>query len=705
MQKNMKPEARILNSDTLFMERDRLVLWFPVFLGLGIAAYFAESSPSPIGLPALVAGLCALAALFTRRLLWMRVMFMAIAALALGFTVTGLRLYEVQAPVLQEKIFFKTVTGTINELQQKNGKTKLILRDVNIETVDAEHTPKYISISLRKLQSELRIGDRVQLPAALFPPPTPAMPGSYDFSRMYYFKQLGAVGFSPKPAEVIQATQENKSADRLTALRLSIADHLQARMNKDESAVAAAMMVGDQSRISDEVSESMRVAGIYHILSISGMHMTLAIGLMYFSIRFLLSLFPGVALRLPTKKIAASVGLVGGLVYLLLAGYPVAAVRSYIMVACVMVAVLLDRKGISLYSLAWAATLILLISPESLLTAGFQLSFAATLAIVVLYERYGHHIYDSDAGWLRGFRLYLLAVMLTSLAATLYTTPLALYHFNRMAIWGVAANMLMVPLSSFIIMPAAVAVFLLMPMGWDAPALWALEKGIRWMIEGSNWVATLPYADLILPSPNFAGFVAIIVGGLWFAIWRSNLRWLGLAPIAAGLVTIAFYQPYDVIVSDDAKRVAYRTPDNQWVMVRGNTDSFEAESWLRMSGAKAALTRTEAKKQRSDITCDKMSCVITRGDHMIAISLKRDWENTLCASGADIVISDSYVHEDKCPQAKHIIDREFVEIHGAAALRLAPAVAVITSDAQRGTWPWSKQVLVEADDTSMIEAP
>ncbi len=683
----------------LSAESSRLPLWFPVFLGLGIALYFSGSAPLALWPFALALALLLMSLPFCRRHAVPLYLSVAVAAMILGVLVSGIRLHLVAAPVLTEPVFFKLVEGTVEDIQHKEKKVRLVLAKPMVETLAPEATPRRLSITLRKLDVPLAIGDRIRLPAMLFSPPTPAMPGAYDFSRLFYFEQLGAVGFSPRQPEIVAHAGTQGWQERLTALRLRIADHLVASMGKEMGAIAAALMVGDQSRVPEAIADSMRASGIYHILSISGLHMTLATGLIFFTLRLLLVMIPHAALFWPTKKLAAVGGLLGGAAYLLLAGSPVPAIRSYIMVACVLGAVLVDRRGISMYSLAWAATIILLIMPESLLTASFQLTFAATLAIIALYERYGGVLFHAHAGVVSRVLLYFFGLVLTSLAATLYTSPLAIAHFNRMSMYGIATNMLMVPLSSFWIMPSAMLAFITMPLGWDAPFLHLLRMGLEWMVAVSDMVTAVPYANIALPSPSHGGFVAIVAGGLWLALWITRLRLLGIIPVVAGLATIAFFTPYDVIVSDDAKRVAYRSRANQWVMLRGDVDSYEAETWLRSQGAETMLARTEAKKTVTELACDATSCMVTRDGRTVVVAIRKSRDN-LCESGADLVVTDQYLD---CPEIPAIIDRAMVSRHGAIAVRWQQdGMHLETSTAARGQWPWVKQILVEAEDAAMM---
>ena len=684
-------------------ELQRLPLWFPVGLGVGISLYFARSAPTSLWvLGALLAGCLALV-FALRRFQWGKIVSIALLAVALGAFVAGVRVQWVAAPVLQGTVYFKQVIGTVDDVQSREKKTKLVLSDVQVESLSPENTPKRLSVSLRELTTDISIGDSITLPATLFPPPAPAMPGAYDFARMFYFDQLGAVGYSPRQPEILSHVEANGFEKSLTKLRLSIADRLSAQMGKDEGPVASALMVGEQSRVSDEVAEAMRVAGIYHILSISGLHMTLAAGILFFTVRFLLALVPALALKAPIKKISAVLGLLGAFAYLLLAGYPVPAIRSYVMIACVLLAVLLDRRGISMYSLAWAASLILLFAPESLFTASFQLSFAATLAIVALFESYRAAISPAGANFVRRVWFYFIGLMVTSLAASFFTTPLAIYHFNRMALWGIFANMLIVPLSSFWIMPAALLAFLLMPFGWEAPAVWVLNYSIKIMIESARWFATLPYANIMLPSPTFAGICLVSVGGLWLTLWVSRIRFMGLGLMVVGMLTILQHVPYDMLISDDAKRVAYRSEDGEWVFIRGNPESFEAQLWLRAHGKVAGLARKDAIKGHKELLCEKDFCTLSRSGKTIEVALNKNARSKLCRGEPEVVVTDSRLY-DNCMHVKVAIDRDFVEQHGALGLRFAKtgAVELDTSYSKRGHWPWTKVPLVESGESGMI---
>lgn len=674
----------------LALERDRLALWMPVLLATGIGIYFAlPYEPAYWMAPAAIV-LAASLAIRGRRLLALRLPALAALIAAIGFAAADIRTASVGAPVLHKTLYFRNVEGRIDDISLKPKGETLTLSELAIEGVREKTTPARITVSLRKEAPELNVGDRIRIRAMLFPPPTPTAPQAYDFARAFYYDRIGAVGFSPFSPEVLDPAKLDSFALWLNDLRLNLAQRIRAPMAADNGPVAAAIMVGDQAGISDEVKESMRDSGLYHVLSISGLHMSLAVGLVYVAVRFLLSLYMPLALRLPVKKIAAAVGLLSALAYLLLAGYPVPAVRSFVMVACIMIAVLFDRRGISLYSLAWAASLILLFQPEALLSASFQLSFAATLAIITLYERFSPLLYASGRGFIRMVGVYFTGLVATSLVATFATTPLVITHFNRFTVWGVAANMLMMPLASFWIMPAAVLSFLAMPFGLEAWPIAALDHGIGFMVATSRWFASLPYASVPVPSPAPWGFFMVVAGGLWFCLWQRRWRFFGIPAILIGLSTIALHRPYDVWINEDATKVMTRLESGEYLLLRGTAKSFDAESWLKAEGEETALTLKDMKGKPGEPECDKLRCAMTLHGKRLLVAKRKDETKSLCREPADIVISSDWLDGvPDCDTVPLLIDERFLKLRGAAGLRLGgEEVRMETSSDYRGKRPW-----------------
>ncbi len=684
MEKILAPIIKQLSA-----ERARFPLWIPVWLGTGMGIYFALFEEPP--LVALFAPcIIAIAAVIAlRHHFLLRSFAMVLLLIFAGALIAGIRTQMVSTPIIYGELFFRNVEGRIDDMEVKEKGRKLILADPVIADFPASRNPKRLSVTLKKDDPSLRIGDKVRLKAMLFAPPTAAMPGGFDFTRVLFFKGLGAVGFSPSEPELIEKGAPRHFEEALNTLRLSLAERMTHHMSPENAPVAAAIMVGEQAAVSEEVSEAMRDSGIYHVLSISGLHMTLAAGLLFFMVRFLFALWPPLALRLPVKKLSAMIGLLGAFAYLLLAGYPVPAVRSFVMVACVMIAVMFDRRGISLYSLAWAAVIVLLWQPESIFSASFHLSFAATLAILTLYERYSPTMFTMNAGITKKIFIYFFGLMATSLVATLVTTPLVITHFNRFTIWGVAANMLMMPLASFWIMPAAVASFLAMPFGLEHwPLVW-LDYGIGFMIAGAKLFASLPLSATFIPSLTFGGIVIASYGVLWLCIWQKRWRWLGGIPVLIGMSTIMLHQPYDMLINDDGTKIALRLPDDRWMFIRGKDTSFDGSVWMRAHGKKEGMTRRQAVKLGIGPECDRQRCIIESRGKRIIVGLAWKRAEGICEEKADILISDAYLYKQDCSHIPLVMDKRFLSTNGAIGIRfMGGEVVMDTADSYRGNRPW-----------------
>ncbi|MGH6918310.1 MAG: ComEC/Rec2 family competence protein, partial [Geminicoccaceae bacterium] len=338
--------------------------------------------------------------------------------------------------------------------------------------------------------------------------------------------------------------------------------------------------------MSKPVMQSMRDSGLAHLLSISGLHIGLVAGILFVTLRRLLCLVPRIALHHPIKKWGAAAALVGTLLYMLLAGAPVPTVRAYIMCSMFLLAVILDRTAISMPPVAWAAVVVLLATPEELIGPSFQMSFAAVVALVAAYEstQNARLRWRAEAGWGRRAGLYLAGLVFTSLIATLATGPYSIYHFNRIASYGVIANMVAVPLTGLWVMPWAVLATLLMPFGAEHLALVPMGWGIDGIIAVAEQTSRWPGAVVVVPVLPIAGLSLITLGGLWLCLWQRAWRFVGVVVIVLGAATIAVTRPPDLLIADDGRLFAVADPSGQLLLSRSHGNDFVADTWLRRSG-------------------------------------------------------------------------------------------------------------------------
>ncbi len=532
--------------ELLAAERERWPLFLPVGVGAGIAGYFAlPREPSPW----LGAAVCALAlglvlaairqAHGRRHISWQPLLLagLALGAVGLGFGAATFRTLAVEAPVLAFRLGPVTVSGQVIKVEPPALRTasggglpkgpRLTLKRVRVSRLESAETPARVRIRMRGA-ADVVPGDWISAKAILLPPPSPSAPGAFDFPRHAFFQHLGAVGFAVGRLEHIEPPAEGAAPSFrlwLSKLRQKIYRRIVGSLKGTSGTVAAALMTGERGAIPADVLEAMRASGLAHLLAISGLHIGLVTGVLFFGIRGTLAAFPSVTLRFAIKKWAAIGALTGALAYLLVTGATVPTQRAFLMVALVLAAIVLDRTAISMRLVAWAALIVLLISPESLLGASFQMSFAAVIALVAAYElaRAPFRRWRAREGWWRLPLLYLVGVGLTTLVASAATAPFVVYHFNRFAAFGLAANLVAVPITALWIMPWAVLGYLLMPLGLEGWALTPMGWGIEAMIAVARWVAGWPGAVVLLPAMPVWGLALVALGGLWLCLWQR--RW------------------------------------------------------------------------------------------------------------------------------------------------------------------------------------
>ena len=675
---------------TLVAERDRWPLWAPVGVATGIGIYFALSFEPPLAFGLALAGAVASVAAVGPRA--SRPLALAAFTLALGFAVAQLRTAWVAAPILERAIGPTWVSGRVVANRANGGGRRLLLERVRIQGLDRAATPARVRLRAGAAATAIAPGQWVRLRAKLRPPPEPAVPGAYDFARRAYFERLGGVGFAFGAVTPIAAPAGAGKTGWATALA-RFRDRVTARLRDglpgQAGAVAAALLTGERGAIGEPVLAAMRDAGLAHLLAISGLHMGLVAVILFAATRLILALVEPLALRYPTKKWAAAVALVGTLGYLLLAGAPVPTQRAFVMSAIVILAIIVDRQGVSMRTVAWAALALLLTGPESLLGASFQLSFAAVIGLVAAFEGLRERLPRWRLAHGLGGRvlIYAAGVALTTIVATLATAPFAIQNFDRVAAYGLAANLIAVPIAAHWIMPWGLAALALMPFGLEHWALTPMGWGIDAIIAVAERVASWPGAVRYSPAMPVAGVILAAAGGLWLCLWRRRWRWLGLPLFVAGLVLpLATRQP-DLWLDRDGKLFGLRQGADAVAVSRPRTARFAADIWRRRNGVAALSAWPEGI---DGLACDPSGCIWTRVDATVA--LVRDPRALFedCRQ-ADIVVALVPVRV-RCPSAAMVVDRFDLWRKGAHALYIEPGGArLVTVADSRGDRPWTRR--------------
>ncbi len=674
----------------LWSERESLFLWLPVVLGTGVAAWFGLPGAAAWAGFMLVALGLALAGWLagTPGSLLRRVLLVVGLGMAFGCALAWAKSERVAAPVLERPVvvrFAGLVEST--ETQAARGTVRLIVRPDA-----AAMLPPRVRVTLKiDAPGALAIGagERLRLRARLVPPPPAALPGGYDFARRAWFDRLGAVGSAIGPVERIDA-----SAARPPTLRQRLSAHIQRQVDGGPGAIAAALATGDRGGIPAEDDEAMRRAGLAHLLSISGLHITAAVGgAMWVALR-LLALSPWLALRAPLVLISAGIGALVGLGYTLLTGSEVPTIRSLVAALLVLLAIALGREAITLRLVATGALFVLLIWPEALVGPSFQLSFAAVTAIVALHThpRVMALLSRRDESWiirlLRGF----LGLLLTGLVVELALMPIALFHFHKAGLYGSLANMVAIPLTTFVVMPAEALALLLDAIGIGAPVWWVVEQALRLMLWIARLVADAPGAIAALPSMPVAAMLLAVGGGLWFCLWQTRIRWAGIGGLATGLLWAFSIAPPDLLVTGDGRHVAVRLDDGSYVLLRDRAGDYMRDQLAEAAGIDGELG---ALADAAGTRCSPDFCVwrVERGGRTWTIMATRsgyrtDWAPLVAACArSDIVIADRWLPRGCTPRWLKA-DRKFLEATGGLAIALDPPGLDMVASSARGK-PWT----------------
>jgi len=673
------------------IEAGSLLHWVPVACGGGIAVYFAaDHEPMAFAALAVAAAMAAVCVALRRHAAFPLVV-MAAAAAA-GFATAAVKTRLVGHTVLTRPLSGVTLKGFVETYEQREKTDRFVLRVTDMTGPRQDIHLDRVRLSVRKGTAP-PVGAFVELKGRLSPPLMPLRPGSYDFARDLYFQGIAASGFVTGPVTVSTPPASGglwlRYAAALQAMRDGVDARIRAVVGGDSRAIATALLTGRRDAITTPVNDAMFISGLGHVLSISGYHMAVVAGVVFFAVRALLALIPVFTVRYPIKKWAAAAALVAATFYLLLSGSEVATQRSYLMTAVVLIAVMVDRRAVTFRTLAIAALAVLAIAPEALVHPSFQMSFAATLGLVTLVAhgmprilaRADNSLVGRAALW--GAREVMMLV-LASTVAGLATTPYAAFHFHRVTPYGVLANLAAMPVVSALVMPAGLLGLLAMPFGLDGVFWRLMDVGINWMIVVSQWVAALPGAIGRVPAFGTGPLLLATLGMIVLGLLRTPLRWAGAAAmIAATIWAMTIPQP-DVLVSADGRHVAVRGDDGRLQVMQVGKDAFLLKEWLAADAdARAAVDPSLSEH----VSCDEAGCVSAlRGGGLVSLADRPDAFDDDCVQAAFIVAPGA------APQgcAALVVDRARLRRSGALAVRRRGEGFVIEAQRPDGTdRPWS----------------
>jgi competence protein ComEC len=685
----------------------RLLPWVPVAFGVGIALYFTADHEPVRWVTASAAALPGMLAFSLRRHRAFPAVVM-IAAVAAGFAVATWRTVIVGHAVLTRPLYAVSLSGFVETRDIRERTDRFVLRVTKMEAQRSSVQLERVRLSVRKGTAP-DVGSFVEIKARLQPPLAPLRPGSYDFARDMFFQGIGASGFVTGAIKTVEPPAPGGLSLRYAAVMQGLRDAIDGRirtvLDGDKRAIATALLTGRRDAITTPVNDAMFISGLGHVLSISGYHMAVVAGVVFFTIRALLALFPALTTGFPIKKWAAAAALAAAAFYLLLSGAEVATQRSFFMTAVVLIAVMVDRRAVTFRTLAVAAMIVLVLAPEALVHPSFQMSFAATLGLVALVQIGMPRLFASpDHSATAKVALWggreLMTLLLASLVAGFATTPYAAFHFHRVTPYGVLANLAAMPVVSALVMPAGLLGLLAMPFGLDGVFWWLMGIGIDWMIVVTEWVAALPGAIGRMAAFGTGPLIAASIGIVLLGLLRTPLRWSGALVLVLATIWALLVPRPDILISGDGHNIGVRGRDGRLHLMRGAKDAFLIKEWL----AADADPRLPADASlAAGVSCDEVGCVAELADGaFVTHALHPDALADDCARAALIVTATQPPPDCAAP----VITLDRLRRQGTLALRRTRDGFATTAVKPNGfDRPWAPAGAGNAGDPEIVRRP
>ena len=669
-------------------ERAQLPPWFVVGFGSGIAAWFALGEPQQWAAFLCISAALTLGGFILGRGRAGRVLGWFALAATVGCALVWARSHWVAQPRLDRPVVaeFDANVRAVDHLAAKET-VRLLLKPA-----DPKLPPLVrVSVDQDKAPPGIAPGAMIHLRARLAPPPPMALPGTYDFARDAWFKGIGAVGKTLGPVTVSQPA-EPKGLDRA---RDGLRRHIASSLPRGSAGIAIALATGDQNAVDQDDAEAMRRSGLTHLLSVSGLHIAAVVAFTMFLTLKLLALSETLALRLNLVLVAAAAAAGAGIGYTMLTGAQVPTVRSCVAALLILGGIALGRDAISIRLIAVGALVVLLFRPEALAGASFQMSFAAVTAIVALHSTaWSRRLFQRrEEGIFARIGRAGLAMVMTGLAVEFALIPLALYHFHRSGLYGVAANIVAIPLTTFVIMPLEATALLFDAVGWGRPLWFLCGAAIDGLLRMAHAVASASGAVALLPSMPGWPFGLMIAGGIWLCLWTTRVRLLGLVPALIGAAGAALAPAPDLLITGDGKHLAV-VDQGTPLTLRDRAGDYVRSLLAEASGFDGD---PPGLGSRPFSACSRDSCVAVMrkppgGWRLLATrsSTRIDWtEFTQACAEADIVVSDRLLPRGCTPRWLKL-DRPQLERTGGLAIYLGKHPWIDTVADRVGSHPWAQ---------------
>lgn len=596
----------------------------------------------------------------------------------------------VGAPAIERATYGRFDARILKRIEQPaEDRTRLVLAVRDPETTEAMRVR--VNLPLAMDDPAFLPGALVRVQARLMPPAPPMLPGSYNFARAAWFEGYAATGSVTSPPLLLEPSEEESL---LAGTKRRLSAHVRSQVEGPAGSIAAAFASGDRGAISQADEEAMRDSGLTHLLSISGLHVTALIGGAYLLTLRLFALWPWLVLRVRLPLLAAGVGAAAGIFYTLLTGAEVPTVRSCIAALLVLGALAMGREALSLRMIAAAAAAVMLLWPESLVGPSFQMSFAAVIAIVALHgaEPVRRFLAPREESLAHKYARRTAMLLITGIVIEIALMPIVMFHFHRAGTYGALANVVAIPLVTFVSMPLIALALFLDIAGLGAPVWWLVGKTLDLLLGIARFTADQPGAVKLMPQMGRGTFALFVIGGLWLALWKGRARLAGLVPAGLGALMMALTPVPDILISGDGRHVGITGESEGLLVLRPSRSSYVTENFMELAGVKGTPVPLD---EWPDANCNADFCVVTLSragrDWHILMSRSRNQvaERALAAAceRADIVVSDRWL-PSSCRPRWIKADRRSLAETGGLALNLSDQTVRSVADEQgeHGWW-------------------
>jgi competence protein ComEC len=673
--------------ELLEAEYDRYFLWVPVCFGTGIYTYFSLPFEPTLPQALIIAIIGAGPYIAARGRHYSSVMLTAAAAVlwtGLGFANARIHTTITDTTTLAKKVRAASITGAIEHIEPRQPRGWRFVLDVeDIGRISSARTPQKIRITSMHDLSGLEIGSKISFRAALMPLPEPIEPHGADFARKMWFDGIGATGFTVSAPRII--AKGTGASEFIGQLRQQIDARINAAVPGKAGSFASAIIVGLRGGITTETTEALRRSGLAHLLAISGMHMSLITFSIFWLARALLATSSTLALAYPIKKWSAVAAIGGAGFYLLVSGTSIATQRAFIMLSIFFIAILFDRPALTIRNVALAAMVVLIISPANLLSVSFQMSFAAVVALLAVYERLRLHDIFNTTGIVGQIWLYIAGIAATTIIASIAIAPFAAFHFHQVAVYSLLANIAAMPVFTTLVMPMALLAVLVMPLGLEHWPLEVMALGIDMIVDIATEVSSRPGAVIHVTkfSPILLG--TIIFGGLWLLLWRHRWRFAGVLPmlVAISLIPAGNNMP-DILIHREGKYIGILNNGLLHVSTHSKRSNYTMDKWQKTYGLDDI---TRIGEVTSIFRCDRVGCIAHVKDKLISLAMHPAALADDCQK-ADVLIAGFYLG-NKCKGPALVIDKKSLYTSGAHGIYIRDGkISKTTTRQERGHRPW-----------------